>query len=175
MIATELGSISPAKHRLSRRCRPVLASNRLGQRRLGRWRASEGLDSGRLDVSAPLQVVAGRHQGHGEVRPRLADGANRLATERLDGREHVFDSGSRLGDAPVAPLLACRQWLVALAAPWNLVAEPVVPQPGFARLRRVASVRMDIPARVAGVEVLAVVGAGRVGLDRAAAYENTLI
>ena len=171
MILAESGLISAANHRHRRPSCPGFASNRLGQRRFGPFRASEGLDSGLLEINQPLQVVAGRHHRHRKVRPRLADCAQQLATHLLDGSEHMLDSCARLGDACVAPLLAVRQGFVALALPLNLVTEAVFLQPGFALGRRVAPVGIHIPARVRGVEhvveVLAVMRARRVGLDLA--------
>ena len=149
----------------------LFASNRHGHRRFGPFRASEGLDSGLLEINQPLQVVAGRHHRHRKVRPRLADGAQQLATHLLDGSEHMLDPRARLGDAGVAPLLAFRQGFVALPLALNLVTKAVFLQPGFALGRRIAPVGIDVPTRVLGVkhvvEVLAVVGARRVGLDLA--------
>ncbi len=105
-------------------------SNRLGQRRFGPFRASEGLDSRLLDINQPLQVVAGRHHRHRKVRPRPADGAKQLAAHLLDSPEHVLDPRARLGDAIVAPLLAVRQRLIAMSLPLDLVAEAVFLGPG---------------------------------------------
>src|SRR5690606_1528027 len=105
------------------------------------------------------------------ARPRLADGAQQLATHLLEGAEHVLDPGARFGDALVTPLLALGQRLVALAFPLDLIPEALLFEPGFTRLGRVAPVGIDIPARVGGiedvVEVLAVVRTCRVGLDSA--------
>src|SRR5574343_1591246 len=136
MIPAESGSMSAANHRHLRLCRPVFASNRLVQRRFGPFRASEGPDSGLLEVTQPLQVVAGRHHRQRKVRPRLADGAKQLATHLLDSPEHVLDPRARLGDALVAPLLAVGQRLVAMALALDLVAKAVFLQPGFALGRR---------------------------------------
>ena len=152
MIPAESGSISAANHRHLRLCRPVFASNRLGQRRFGPFRASEGLDSGLLEINQPLQVVAGCHHRHRKVRPRLADGAQQLAAHLVDGPEHMLDPRPRPGDALVAPLLALGQRLVAMALALDLVAEAVFLQPGFALRRRVAPVGIDVPAGVGGVE-----------------------
>src|SRR5690606_3075558 len=171
MTATEFGPISLATHRVSRRSCPVFASNRPRHRRFGAFRASEGLDSGLPEVDQSLQVVAGGHHRHREARPRLADGAQQLATHLLEGAEHVLDPGARFGDALVTPLLALGQRLVALAFPLDLIPEALLFEPGFTRLGRVAPVGIDIPARVGGiedvVEVLAVVRTCRVGLDSA--------
>ena len=52
---------------LTRRRCPVFAPNRLGQRRFGPFRASEGHDSGLLEIRQPLQVVAGCHHRHREA------------------------------------------------------------------------------------------------------------
>ena len=146
MIATEFGEISLANQLVHRRCRPAFASNRLGHRQFGSFRASDSLDSGLLEIDQPLQVVACRHHRHRKV-------------------------CSSLGDAFVAPLLAFGQRLVALALPLDLVSEAVLSQPGGTSLRRVALVGIDSAARVARVEdvvkVLAVVRAGGVGLDLA--------
>ncbi len=83
----------------------------------------------------------------------------------------MLNPGARPGDALVAPLLALGQRLVPMALPLDLVAEAVFLQPGFTLRRRIAPVGIHIPARVGRVEdvveVLAVVGAGRVGLDLA--------
>ena len=171
MIATESGSIPSANHRLLQRCRPVFSSNRLGQRRFSPFRASEGLDSGLLEVNQSLQVVAGCHHRQRKVRPCLADGAQQLAAHLVDGPEHMLDPRPRPGDALVAPLLAVGQRLVPVALALDLVPETVFLQPGFALGRRIAPVGIDVPARVGGVEhvveVLAVVRARRVGLDLA--------
>jgi len=171
MTATEFGSISMTNRRLSRRCRPVFTLNRLGHPRFGPFGASEGLDSGLPEIHQPLQVVAGRHHRHRKVGPRLTDGAQQLAAHLLDGAEHVLDPRARLGDAFVASLLALGQRLVALALALDLVPKAVLLQPGFALLRRVAPIGIDITARVARVEdvvkVLAVVRGGGVGLDPA--------
>ena len=171
MIATELGSISPAMLRLFRwRC-PVFASNRPGHRRFGPFRASEGLDSGLPEVDQPLQVVAGGRHRHRKVRPRLADGTQQLATHLLDGGKYMLDPGARFGDALVTSLLALGQRLVTLTLPLDLIAEALLFEPGFTPLRRVAPVGIDVPTRVARiedvVEVLAVVRTRRVSLDSA--------
>ena len=171
MIATESGSISSANPRFLRRCCPFFASNRPGQRRLDPFRASEGLDSGLLEINQPLQVVAGCHHRHRKVRARPADGAQQLAAHLVDGPEHMLDPRPRPGDALVASLLAVGQRLVAMALALDLVAEAVFLQPGFPLRRRIAPVGIDVPARVGRiedvVEVLAVVRARRVGLDLA--------
>ena len=171
MIATELWSISSASHRRYRRCCPVSASNRPGQRRFGPFRASRSLDAGLLEIDQPLEVVAGGYRRHRKVRACLANGADQLDTHLCDGRKWVPDSGARPGDAPVAPLLAVGQGLVARALPPNLVAKAILFQPGFTPLGRIAPVGIDIPARIDRVEdlveVLAVVHAGRVGHDLA--------
>src|SRR5574343_1022024 len=171
MTATEFASISLATHRVSRRSCPVFASTRPRHRRFGPFRASEGLDSGLPEVDQPLQVVAGGHHRHREARPRLADGAQQLATHLLEGAEHVLDPGARFGDALVTPLLALGQRLVAFALPLDLIPEAVLLQPGFTPLGRVAPVGIDVPTRVARIEdvvkVLAVVRTRRVGLDSA--------
>lgn len=127
MILAESGSISSANHRHRRPSRPVLASNRLGQRRFGSFRASEDLDSGLLEVNQPLQVVAGHHQRHRKVCPRLADGAKQLAADLVDGREHVLDPRPRPGDALVAPLLALRCTRDLSLGFMNLMAPEIAP------------------------------------------------
>jgi len=171
MTATEFDPISLATHRVSRRRGPVFASNRPGHRRLGPFRASEGLDSGLLEIDQPLQVVAGGHHRHGKVRPRLADGTQQLTAHLLDGGKDMLDPGARFGGALVTPLLALGQRLVAFALPLDLIPEALLFEPGFTRLRRVAPVGIDVPTRVARIEdvvkVLAIVRAGRVGLDPA--------
>ena len=171
MIATELGSISPAMLRLFRwRC-PVFASNRPGHRRFGPFRVSEGLDSGLPEVDQPLQVVAGGRHRHRKVRPRLTDGAQQLATHLLDGGKYMLDPRTRFGNTLVTSLLALGQRLVTLALSLDLIAEALLFEPGFTPLRRVAPVGIDIPTRVARiedvVEVLAVVCTRRVSLDSA--------
>ena len=143
MIATELGSVSSANRRLSQPRCPVFASNRLRHRRFGPFWASVGLDSGLAEVHQPLQVVAGGHHRHRKVRPRLTDGAQQLATHLLHGAEHVLDPRARLGDAPVALLLALGQRLVAPTLPLNPIPKAVLLQPGFARFGRVAPVGID--------------------------------
>ena len=85
MTATEFGPISLATHRVSRLSCPVFASNRPGDRRFGPFQASEGHDSGLLEIRQPLQIVAGRHHRHRKARPRLTDGAKQLATHLLEG------------------------------------------------------------------------------------------
>ena len=171
MTATEFGPIPLANHRVSRRSCPVFASNRPGYRRLGPFRASEGLDSGLPEVDQPLQVVAGGHHRHRKVRPRLADGTQQLAAHLLDGGKDMLDPGARFGDALITPLLALGQRLVAFALPLDLIAEALLFEPGFTPLGRVAPVGIDVPTRVARiedvVEVLAVVRTRRVGLDPA--------
>lgn len=165
MTAAESASISPASHRLSRRCRPVFASNRPGNRRFGPCRASEGLDPGLLEVHQPLQVVAARDHRHRKGRSRLADRANRLAPHLLDGREHVLDTDTALGDTVIAPLLAFGQRFVTGAFALDLITVTLVLEPVFTPLGPVAPVRMDSPARVERVEhvleVLAVRGCWR--------------
>jgi len=121
MNAIEFGSISLANHRVSRRCCPVFVSNCPEHRRFGPFRASEGLDSGLPEVGQPLQVVAGGHHRHREVRPHLADGAQQLAAHLLDGAEHVLDPGACFGNPLVAPLRALGQRLVALALALDLI------------------------------------------------------
>jgi len=169
--AAKLGSFSSANHRVSRRCSPVFYSNRVGQARFGPLWASEGFDSGPSEIDESLQVVAGRHHRHRKVRSRLADRADQLPAHLFDGRKHMLDPGTRLGDSGVAPLLTLGQRLVALALPLDLVPITLVFQPVFARLGRVAPIRIDVQNRVEPVEhlveVLAVVGAGRIGLDLA--------
>jgi hypothetical protein len=171
MTATAFGPSSLATHRISRRNCPAVASNRPRHRRLGPLRASEGLDSGLLEIRQPLQVVAGRHHRHRKARPRLADGAQQLATHLLEDAEHVLNPGARFGDALVTPLLALGQRLVTLALPLDLIPEALLFEPGFTRLGRVAPVGIDVPTRVACIEdaakVLAVVRTRRVGLDPA--------
>ena len=136
-------------------CPLVFASNRLGLQQFGPFRVSEGFDSGLLEVN----------------QPRLPDGTQQLAAHLLDGCKHVLDPRPCLGDALVAPLLALRQGLVPVALPLDLVPEAVLLQPGFTFRRRIAPVGIDVAARVGGVEdlveVLAVMRAGRVGLDLA--------
>jgi len=73
MILAGSGSISAANRRHRRPPRPGFASNGHGLWRFGPFRASEGLDSGLLEVNPPLQVVAGRHRRHRKGRPRLGD------------------------------------------------------------------------------------------------------
>src|SRR5690606_29116321 len=108
---------------------------------------------------------------HRKVRSRLADRADQLAAHLINGREHVLDTGARLGDAMVTPLLTLRQRLVARTLSLNLVPVTLVLQPIFTPLGREAPVRIDVSARVQGVEhaleVLAVVDAGRTRLDLA--------
>ena len=140
MILAESGSISAANHHHRRLSRPGFASNRLGQRRFGPLRASEGLDSGLLEINQPLQVVAGRHHRHRKVRPRLADGSQQLAAHLVDGPEHMLDPRPRPGDALGAPLLTVGQQLVPVALPLDLTSEAVFLQPGFAIARRIAPV-----------------------------------
>ena len=171
MITTEFRSTSSAPRCLTRRRCPVFAPNRLGQRRFGPFRASEGHDSGLLEIRQPLQVVAGCHHRHREARPRLADGSDQLAAHLRDGRERVFHPRSRPRDARVPPLLAFGQRLVALSLALDLIPKAVRLQPGRPLLGRIAAIGIDVAARVARVEdvveVLAVVRAGRVGLERA--------
>ena len=115
-------------------------------------RASDGLDSSLAEIDQPLQVVAGRHHRHRKVRPRPANRADHLATHLLDGRKHVLDAHTGLGDAMIAPLLAFGQWLVALALSLDLVPKAVRLQPGFALVGRVTAIRIDGPIRVGGIE-----------------------
>jgi len=152
MIATELGSISPAMLRLFRwRC-PVFASNRSGHRRFDPFRAPEGLDSGLPEVDQPLQVVAGNRHRHRKVCPRLTDGAQQFATHLLDGGKYMLDPGARFGDAQITPLPALGQRLVTLALSLDLIAKALLFEPGFTRLRRVAPAGIDVPTRVARIE-----------------------
>ena len=169
MAMIEFGSISAANHRFPGRCRPVFLPNRPLQRRFGPLRASEGLDSRLLEVHQPLQVVAGRHHRHRKVRAPLSDGTDQLAAHLLDAREHVLHSGTRLGDAVVAPLLKLGKGLVAVPLPLDLITIAVILEPALPVCAGVASVRIDIAARVAPVderiEVLAVMDAGRISLE----------
>lgn len=77
MIATELGSISSANHRYSLLCCSVFASNRPGQRAFDPCWAPESLGSSLSEIDDPLEIVANGHHRHGEVGPRLSDGAQR--------------------------------------------------------------------------------------------------
>src|SRR5512145_452697 len=90
--------------------------------RLGPLGASEGLDSGPAQVNQPLQIVAGRHQRHRKVRPRLTDGTDQLATHLLHRREHVLDPRTGLGDPVVAPALAFGQRVAACALALDVIA-----------------------------------------------------
>jgi len=76
-----------------------------------------------------------------------------------------------LANTLVATLLALGQRLVTLALPLDLVAKALLLQPDFTFPGRVAPVGIDVPTRVARIEdivkMLAVVRAGRVGLDPA--------
>lgn len=165
MIATESGSISSVNHCLPRRCFPVLASNRLGLQRFGSFRASEGLDSGLLEIYQPLQVIAGCHHRHRRVRLCLADGAQPSAHHLFDGPKHMLDPCAVLGDALVMALRALGQGLVAQILPLDLVTESVFLQTGFALHRRIAPVGIYILTRVDCVEVRAAGRAGSVSLD----------
>jgi len=171
MTATGFGSISSVHHRFSQRCCPVFASNRLRRRRFGPFWVSEGLNTSLLEINQLLQVVVGGHHRHRKVCPRLTDGAQQLAAHLLDGAEHMLNPRTRLGDALIAPLLARGQRLVTLALSLDLVAKPVLLEPGFARLGRVAAISIDVPTRVAPIEdllkVLAVVRGRRASLDPA--------
>lgn len=122
MTTAEFGSISLASHRSSGRCRPVLLPSRPLKRRFGPLRASEGFDSRLSEIHQPLQVVAGGHHLQRKVRARLADRADQLAAHLVNGRKHVLDPGTRLGDAVVTPLLALGKGLLVLALPLVLIA-----------------------------------------------------
>lgn len=171
MSATELASIFSTNRHVSRVRRPVFASNRPRHRRFGPLRASEGLDAGPPEIHQPPQVVAGGHLRYSKARSRLTDRADQLAAHLIDGAEHMLDPGARLGDAPVAPLPAPGQRLVAQPLALDLIAIAVGLEPRLARLGRIAMVGMDIATRVERVEhvleVLAVVGAGRSGPESA--------
>ena len=127
MIATESDSIPSENHRHLWFYHTVFSSNRLGQRRFGPFRASQGLDSGLPEINQPLPVVAGRHHHHHhrKVRPRVTDGAQQLAAHLIDDSEHLLDLRTRLGDAFVAQLLAVKQWRVPMALPLDRVAKAV--------------------------------------------------
>ena len=64
----------------------------------------------------------------------------------------MLDPSARFGDAPVTPLLALGQRLVALALSLDLIPEALLFEPGLKRLGQAAPVGIDIPARVGCVE-----------------------
>ncbi len=140
-----------------------------GSRRSGLFRASEGLDSRLAEEHQPPQVVTGRHHRQRKVCARLTNRADQLATHLLDRGEYVLDTGAHLGNAAVAPLLALGQRFVGVTFALNPIPESIPRKLSFPRFRRIATVGVDVPARVAGiedvVEMLAVVRAGGVGLE----------
>jgi len=130
----EFGSISPANHRLFGRCRPVLLQSRPLKRRFGPLRASEGFDSCLSEINQPLEVVAGDHRRQCKARARLSDCADQLAAHLFDARKHVLDSGTRLGDAMVTPLLTLGKGLVAAPLSLYVIVIAVLLCPGRIRV-----------------------------------------
>lgn len=60
-----------------------------------------------------LEVVAGRHHGHGNIRPCLTDSANQLAAHLFNAGKDVLDPGTNFGNALVPLFLPCRKEMVA--------------------------------------------------------------
>lgn len=135
------------------------------------FRALEGFNSCPPEIGQPLQVVASRHHDHGEVGPCLADGAYQFAAHLLHCTEDMLHTGARLGNPLVAPLLAFRQRLVPLPLALDTVAVSGGVQFGLPLHTRVALVGEHVPVGIGRVEhrveMLAVVGRGRVRLDLA--------
>ncbi|KAF4531016.1 hypothetical protein B566_EDAN019007 [Ephemera danica] len=100
-----------------------------------------------------------------------AAGTPNLAAHLLNRCKRMFDPGSRLGNAVVTPLLGFGQGLVPMAFALNPVPIAVFFQPGFALFGGIAAIGKNVPVGVGRVherrEVLAVMGAGRVGDDLA--------
>lgn len=151
MIATQFGPISLANHCVCRRGCPVLASDRLGQRR-GSFLASEVLGSSLPEVDPPLQVEPGGHHRHRKVCPRRTGGAQQLAAHRLDGGKSMLDPRLHLGDTSVTPLLALGQGLVTFTLSLERIPEAFFLHPGFSLRRRIAPVGTDAPVGVVRVE-----------------------
>lgn len=150
---------------------PVLLAYCPGQGRYGRFRASEGMDSRPHEIGQALQVVAGRHHRHGEVRPGLPNRANELAAHLHYRGKRVLDPGANLGNPLVTPLLASRQRLVPLALALDMAAPARRFELIFPRLGRIPPIRIHVPAGVEfvqhGIEMLAIVGARRSRRDLA--------
>lgn len=171
MITTESGAIDATSRCIFRQHSPVFASNRPEHRRFGPFWASQGRDLRPLEIRQPLQVVAGRHHRQRKTRARLAKGPDQLATPLLYGRERLFDAGPGRRNPLVTSPLDRRQRLVPIALALNPVPVAVLLGPGFPFLGRVTPLGIGIPTRVGRIEdsleVLAVVGAGRIGHDLA--------
>jgi len=99
----------------------------------------------------------------------MAGSADHLVAHGLDRGKHVLDPGPHAGNARVACFLSLGQWLVGLGLALDLRPVAFGLQRLFPLLARIAPVGIDVAAGVAGIEqrleVLAVVGAGRVGLQ----------
>lgn len=101
-----------------------------------------------------LEVVTGSLQLQDERVTHDADTAHQFAAHLSQGTKHVLDPGSRHGDRAVAPLLRLENASGRVAASLNMHAPPGLFQSGFAFDAGIATVGIDIPARVAQVEQL---------------------
>ena len=123
-------------------------------------RASEGRNSGLLEIDQTLQVVGGRHQGHAELRASHADGPNQFAPHLLDAGKDVFHPRADFGQGVIALFLPLRQGMVARTLALDAIPVARFPQRLLPLRAGVTLVGVDRPAGVGrvehGVEVLAV-------------------
>ena len=85
-------------------------------------------------------------------RPWEADAAQRLATHLLPTAKHLLHTSADRGDTLVASSPAVRQRLTCLALALDVHPPALRTQALLARALKVASVRIDVAARVAGIE-----------------------
>src|SRR5690606_34899451 len=156
---------------LLRSSTPFFTWNRSFFKQFGLLRTSEGLNSSPLKINQTLEVVAGRHHGHGKIRPCLTDSSNQFAAHLFNAGKYVLDSGTYFSNALVPLFLPSRKGMVARTLALDVVAVSRLFQLRFPRSTRIAFIGIDFPAGVGrvqyGVKVLAVMGACCVGLDLA--------
>lgn len=134
-------------------------------------RASECLDPGLLQIDKTLQVVSSDLPVQVQPCACQANGAQRLATDLCQAREHVLDACTRLGNAMIAPLLSLRDRLTLAAFALDVHAPVLCASSRFALAIDIALVGQDVPVRVGGIkhvpEMRGVVFACRAHLDLA--------